>query len=266
MGIRRYITNRFDECLLARRNRRFKRIRRHIVEPLNVKLAQVQTIVRMQVVNLNEAIVCHRIHFALGKLKRSIMHLHIACLCNGARLLLRGEHRIHLLERKADRLLNEDMFACLKRGEGHLCLRISVAEEDCIYVCLEQFGVICDVIGDVEPPRDCLRCAGRQVTDNRHLKFAMQFGKVGKVLDLRNRPTPDDSNTDTAHIFSLQQIMFCLSLYRITSVKLMQFFGKLTIKLTSCIIVETGWTQMPEFPIGSFSVNPRKETDFFRRR
>ena len=93
------------------------------------------------------------------------------------------------------------MFPCLKRGEGHFCLRFSVAEQHCVYVCFEEFSVICDEVGDVESLRDCLRRTGRQVTDNRHLEFAMQFGKVGKVLDLGNRPTPDDSNTDTAHIF-----------------------------------------------------------------
>ncbi len=93
------------------------------------------------------------------------------------------------------------MLPGFKCGECDCCFGVAVTEQHGIYICCQQFGIICYALGNMETFRDGLRSTLRKITDNWHLKFTVQCGKIREMMYLRDCATPDNTYSYTTHKF-----------------------------------------------------------------
>ena len=106
------------------------------------ELLQVQPVIRVQVIDLHEADVIHRLHFALRPLEGRIVDLHIAHLGDLLRAFRRRDDGVCLLVREAQWLLDEDVLAGLQRRHRDLRLWIRMAQQDRLDIgCQQGVGV-----------------------------------------------------------------------------------------------------------------------------
>ena len=121
-----------------------------VVESLELKLAKMECVVRMQMIDLHEPNILHAIDFAFGDLKRGVVYFHVANLPNLTRFLSRSDDGIRFLTRKAHRLFNEDMLPRVEGRNRYFRFRISVAEQHGFDVRFEHLAIIRYVVRDME--------------------------------------------------------------------------------------------------------------------
>ena len=91
-------------------------------------------IVGVQVIDLCIADMLHALSQIKRLFKRRIVHLHIGGHADGARALLRCGYLLNLRERKADGFFYEHVFAGVKCCNSCFCFRVSVAEQNGVYI------------------------------------------------------------------------------------------------------------------------------------
>ena len=100
------------------------------------------------------------------------------------------------MQREADRLFDEDVFAGLKGGDGDLGLGVGVAQEYGVEIRGEQRAPVVGVVRHVKLFCHGLRQARRDVADHLDGKQVLERGEVGQVLDLGDGTAADDSDAD----------------------------------------------------------------------
>ena len=174
--------------------------RRQIVKIGQLKLLQMQIIIRMQMIHLHKTHIARIPHLFPSQLIRRIINLHIAHLPHRPRSLPRSTYCIHLLERIAHRLLNKHMLARLKSRHRQFRLRIGMTQNHGIHILrMEQLMRIRRKIRHAknlcQPPRQ----PRRNIAHPRHLIKRVQNPQIRHMLHLGNRPATNNSHPDLRH-------------------------------------------------------------------
>ena len=153
-------------------------------------------------VDLDQAHVIDLRHPPLRKLVGRVVALHIRRLIDDAGAVRGIGHRPRLVDRVADRLLDQDVLAGPGGRDGGRRMRARVADDDGVDIRpLDQL-----VIVNLLPLRrhavggpNVRQQLARQVAQAGDLKVARQLDKVRQMLDLGNAAAPNDAHPQPAH-------------------------------------------------------------------
>ena len=154
--VRRNVPYRLVFGKSPRGSRPLDHVRGYVVEGPRSELAHVQVVVRVEVVDLDEADVVHPLDLGLGRFVSRLVQLHIARLGHRAGAFGGIGNLGKLLVGEADRLLDEDVLPGVQGGHGDLRLGVVVTHQDGVDIRVEHGAIVGEAVWDVEQPRGIL--------------------------------------------------------------------------------------------------------------
>jgi hypothetical protein len=117
-------------------------VTRKIVEPPHLEFSRVQVVIRVQMIHLDEADVCHFGDAFLGEAISWLVALHIRHHQDHTGPLSRGDHRFGFAHRRAHRFFDKDVLARFGRGDRRWGMRARGTHDHSVDVRSNQIVIV----------------------------------------------------------------------------------------------------------------------------